>query len=147
MSFVWTPERCELLAELVEKKMSARQIAGEFQISRGAIIGKVNRLGLKLKGANPNHAQGRPNKLTALMFAGMAYKTKRAKHKRRNQFSKLDDVRSLHIPLLDLRRQMCCFPTTSDKPHLFCGLPTDKGQSYCEHHYFICYQPPKKRAA
>lgn len=48
---IWTNERCEQLRDGVAKGLSASQIAGEIGgITRNAVIGKVARLGLSLRG-------------------------------------------------------------------------------------------------
>lgn len=47
----WTPERVEMLRELVARGDSAGQIGRSMGISRNAAVGKVMRLGLKLGGA------------------------------------------------------------------------------------------------
>jgi len=42
----WTTERIELLKNLMDTGLSCGQIAREIGVSRNAVIGKVNRLGL-----------------------------------------------------------------------------------------------------
>ncbi len=34
-------------------------------------------------------------------------------------------------------RTGCAWPTTRDKPHLFCNLPRLPGKPYCDHHHSI----------
>ena len=42
----WTTERIALLKNLMDAGLSCGQIAREIGVSRNAVIGKVNRLGL-----------------------------------------------------------------------------------------------------
>jgi GcrA cell cycle regulator len=42
----WTSERIELLKRCLHAGLSCRQIADEIGVTRNAVIGKMNRLGL-----------------------------------------------------------------------------------------------------
>lgn len=49
------------------------------------------------------------------------------------------------VPVSLVERTGCCFPTTTEKPHLFCNAAVGEKQSYCEFHLNVMY--PKRRAA
>lgn len=59
----WSAKRVEQLTTLVERGQSAGQIADAIGISRNAVIGKAQRLGLKLHGAASG---GRPSGIAKL---------------------------------------------------------------------------------
>lgn len=53
MAMAWTDNRVELLRSLYADGLSASQIAWELGVTRNAVIGKVNRLGLVRRGKTP----------------------------------------------------------------------------------------------
>ena len=59
----WTPERIETLSRLWNDGLSASQIAGKLgEVTRNAVIGKVHRLGLPLRGKTGRPRGYRPSK-------------------------------------------------------------------------------------
>src|SRR5215470_6427182 len=55
----WTTERIALLKNLVDTGLSCGQIAREIGVSRNAVIGKINRLGLSRFKRTPGALPGR----------------------------------------------------------------------------------------
>lgn len=58
MNPFWSEERVGELRRLVERGDSARIIAAQLGCSRNAVVGKAQRLGLRLKGVSSNPAGG-----------------------------------------------------------------------------------------
>ena len=59
---LWTPDQDDMLAALVESGASARQIGATMGKTRNSIIGRVHRLGLKLKQAANSKGERTPRK-------------------------------------------------------------------------------------
>jgi GcrA cell cycle regulator len=56
----WTLERIELLKRCLDAGLSCRQTAREIGVTRNAVIGKINRLGLiAAQGCGPRAARGK----------------------------------------------------------------------------------------
>jgi GcrA cell cycle regulator len=128
----WTKEDVKILIELKKKDYTANQIAKNLGNgkTRSAVIGKINRLGLsrpKNVGAGTGrHMKGKEAKPTSYQL----------KH------IKVKGIR--HIPLLDLKRNECRFPTSYEGKHLFCGKHAENGL-YCEEHHSLCHRKARKR--
>lgn len=68
----------------------------------------------------------------------------------KGKFLKLDErmelrrqaetIGSRNVDFMTLARGECRFPTSQDRPFLFCGLPADTGQSYCDCHAAVAYK-------
>lgn len=149
---MWTQARVDMLRELVADptKPSAAVIADAIGgVSRNAVIGKVNRLGLSLpnKGRN-QYSVGRPR-------APRQARQPRTAKLPRGGFSTVPVeptpppapvvVSYDHmIPFAQLENENCRFPLWSGDPpmneKLYCGAPTAnlaKGHPYCPAHCAI----------
>jgi len=58
----WPAGKAEKMTELIDQGLSNRQIAKALGLTRGQVLGKMHRLGLKTKNA-ANSKKGRPRKL------------------------------------------------------------------------------------
>jgi len=123
----WPENRSSALSELVEEKLSARQIAAILGVTRNAVIGRCYRAGLQL--------QGRPT--------GNPGVRKRPPVQR--QIPVVERPDSLNITFADLSTGQCKYAVTESPPHLFCGHQTAGGSSYCAYHYRLCYRPEDRR--
>ena len=56
----WTTERLSLLVKLVGEKQSSNKIADQIGVTRGAVVGKCQRLGLRLLGGIPPKRKPEP---------------------------------------------------------------------------------------
>ena len=143
----WTPERCNILRAMYAEGLSGGQIAMELKITRNAVIGKVNRLGLTRDFHASPKAHPKP------------------KHRPQKRVQWKPSVRlpapepiieadatgdlpliGAGVALLDLRSGQCRWPY-GDGPFVFCGRPTR--DIYCARHARIAYQPaqPRRRMA
>jgi GcrA cell cycle regulator len=149
----WTPERVDQLRNCVVAGLTCSQIAAEIGVTRNAVIGKINRLGLspgRTAGAPARSCPPRvqrprlssPRRLLRLMTAAA---------------SSFDDDVSLafgpvdntqRCSLLELSHDKCRWPIaepgTAD--FAFCGHEVVKGFSYCASHARMAYRLPAHRS-
>lgn len=138
----WTPARIATLQGLLTGEHTARQIAERMGLSRGAVLGRVRRMGLA-DGLAPQPVYVRtppmPKPPPAPRLVIEPPKPK-------------PPVIGLSVSILALTSGMCRWPT-GEGEHTFCGLPWagDHGP-YCTDHKAIAYvrpvhrvRPPKER--
>ncbi len=153
----WTSERTELLKRCLHAGLSCGQIAREIGVTRNAVIGKRNRLGL----SRPKDVIGRQleqrraARLARLKTPG----TWRSKRPRLNIFAQHERLMAAFpspqptaedIPiyngrgctLLELSQGKCRWPTSSPgaDDFCFCGNEAVKGLPYCLGHARIAYR-------
>jgi GcrA cell cycle regulator len=128
----------------LERKLSASQIAGEFGVSRNAILGKVFRLGLigtrkasrhptaQIKAKAPRRPAWNPPKPDPIIVDETP-----------------DAPEFLCLGLLELTPKQCHYPHGDGVPYAFCGQPVRDGSSYCGYHHALAYYPvsPSRRAS
>lgn len=123
----WPEEKKERLSELWAKGHLAREISDMMDITKGAVVGQANRMGLAARRAGflPKPA---PAPVSASEPASSAP--------------------SGAVHLLDRTDQQCKFPLWAhdEAPTMmYCGQLRMHGQSYCKAHCLLCY--PGMRAA
>lgn len=133
MSF-WTIEKIDLLRKLVSEKLPASKISIRLNCTKSMVSGKVNRLGLKLKG-NPKKK--------------IIYKPKKLKYKdvkydkgiRETQSERIKDITNLKI-------NECRWPEghPGDPAFFFCAAMVKENKPYCEVHYAIAYVPYRQKS-
>jgi GcrA cell cycle regulator len=134
----WTPERVAELERLWREGHSASEVAKALGgITRNAVIGKANRLGLPKRSTRFSQSYPKSRKSPA----GSAY---RSVPVRRGS----PEPESERVSILDIRNfGRCKFGThIEDGEHLFCGHLVRDGSPYCDHHHARCYMPAKKPA-
>jgi GcrA cell cycle regulator len=141
----WTAERIDLLKIYVTEGLSCAQIAGRIGVSRNAVIGKLNRLGLS-RGRNPaaprpraGTPMRRPHVLTQRLVLKALFASEPI----------ADNVVSVEpCSLLNLAPRKCRWPIngagTAD--FTFCGNTTADGMSYCAGHARMAYRFSAPRA-
>lgn len=140
----WTDQRIEALTALYLRGLSCSQIAAEMKIgiTRNAVIGKINRLGL----TRPFHArpkkqsQPRP-KRTRQRSNPYADRWSGAPKLLPVDTSELRraEVIPRDLTLLELTEGDCRWPSAAS-PFSFCGHPKFQG-SYCASHHFLSIGP------
>ena len=149
----WTPERVDQLRNCVFAGLTCSQIAAEIGVTRNAVIGKINRLGLApartantAKCSSPLPRAGRPRvsrsrSLLRLMATAAPVLE--------------DDVtlalgpadKTQRCSLLELSHDKCRWPI--DEPgsteFTFCGHKVVNGFSYCGCHVRMAYRLPAQR--
>ena len=151
----WTSERIELLKRCLHAGLSCGQAAREIGVTRNAVIGKMNRLGL----SRPKDVIGKQleQRRTARLARPKTARTWRPKHPRLNisahhavaAFPR-PKPRAEAIPiydgrgctLLELSQMRCRWPISNPgvKDFCFCGNEPIKGLPYCLGHARIAYQ-------
>lgn len=139
--FLWsTPAAVDRLKELHERKLSCSQIAvvlfDEFQIpvSRNAVIGKINRLGL-LPHSPPGFSEKSRERRQTAQFR---IRTKPVTVELPPTPPTIAEP--LHITFMDLQHGQCRFPF-GNGPFTFCGCDVAPGRSYCWPHAMVCSNP------
>lgn len=125
----------------LEQKLSASQIAGEFGVTRNAILGKIFRLGLIGTRKPSRH----PHKENAI-------KRERKPKWKPPTVKGIDPViddeimqEFLALDFSELTPKTCRYPHGDGVPYAFCGQPVRDGSPYCAHHHAIVYIPASNR--
>ena len=168
----WSKERVELLQKLHDEGLTASQIAKKLgDVTRNAVIGKLNRLGIsnKSKIASTQEA-GTPKESGAVGTGGTKEKANTTTEnpgksgqtivaeligpqtlleKQQNNIARAEEIRkkSKKLSLMELTEKTCKWPhgDPATSNFYFCGLPVAPGKPYCEVHVALAYQPPTSR--
>jgi GcrA cell cycle regulator len=135
----WTAERVALLKSYVNTGLSCGQIADEIGVSRNAVIGKINRLGLSRgrSAAAPRTRVGAPMRRLQGFTPRQAFQALLAPE------SVAEEVVSAQpCSLLDLAPGNCRWPisTVGNADFTFCGNTNAAGMSYCAGHARMAYR-------
>jgi GcrA cell cycle regulator len=159
----WTSERIELLKRCLHAGLSCGQIAREIGVTRNAVIGKMNRLGL----SRPKEVIGRQREQRSARLARpKTPRTWRLNRPRLNIFtqhgmlmaafprpqSPAEDVPIYNgrgCTLLELSKGKCRWPISSPgaDDFCFCGNEPVKGLPYCLGHARIAYRSVGRQSA
>ncbi len=155
----WTSERIELLKRCLHAGLSCGQTAREIGVTRNAVIGKMNRLGL----SRPKDLIARQleQRRTAKLARPKASRTWHPRRTLMNVFAQHETLKTAFpgpqtpaedIPihngrgctLLELSRGKCRWPisTPGAEDFCFCGNEPAKGLPYCARHARIAYRSP-----
>lgn len=169
MTFIWTEERVEELKSLHAAGLSASLIADRMGLeSRGAICGKLHRLGLsklrpqtiarqeKKRGCAPKPKMNGG----ALIAKIKAREIKRTRANKSEDFesdgllrTELTDLApeqyiSEPVALLDLKDHHCRWPIEKNGETFYCGeIPRDETVPYCQRHCRVAYKGRPGRLA
>lgn len=152
MSILWTAEQVEELKIHWSSGKSGGAIAKIMNISRNAVIGKANRLGLTARKA-PNNFPILKVKNEGYAHNGRCMKDGKKKHHLTiKKEIRLDYTTAVNETIFgvgkklqDVGRNECRWPVGEDSEMLFCCAPVNKG-SYCDSHKSIAFKPkPEKR--
>ena len=163
---LWTDEAVEALKRLALEGRSASVIAQALgAASRNAVIGKANRIGIKLSGGGrafapcaapiqmyptPSTASPRPKPTPSKQRLAVALSRDSRFDRREKASSSFAEPEVKEMPrvrLEEIRPFACRWPlgdpTSGD--FAYCGLETAYGRSYCAGHSRMAYLPPKAR--
>jgi GcrA cell cycle regulator len=138
----WTSERVEQLKGCIGAGLSCSQIAAEIGVTRNAVIGKMNRLGLSrpkqvlAKGSEQKRHACRPRMLSQLQILMQLPPEPLARA----------EGTSIHngagCSLLDLTPGKCRWPISEPgtEKFCFCGNQQVEGLPYCVGHARIAYK-------
>lgn len=133
---IWTDKNVNTLTKMWNKGKTAADIAEALGgITRNAVIGKANRLGL----------EKRPSPIKKADKVKSKSKAKKEPKKITLVDKKIALDKSFSI--LDIKEGMCRWPIgdPKDDDFHFCGKRAMEGCSYCEGHANEAYQVPTKR--
>ena len=158
-NMLWTEETIEVLKRLALEGRSARAIAEALGApSRSAVIGKANRVGIKLNGGGGGSAPGgtparaeRPRAPTAPRSKPVTCKRDlapalpREPKKPRWIFAEAVVGEMRRVGFEEIRDLDCRWPLGDplSEDFAYCGLQPAPGHSYCAGHCRMAYQPPK----
>ena len=165
---LWTGERKRIVANLLREGKSAGQIATYMEISRSSVIGLVHRdAGLSEIGFA--RSKGPSEKSKAALSSARRAEPKSASKRPARQLSVVATVKAeekgsetvaakpdlvrpvtLDQPLAELSLNQCRFATNKaarGEAHLFCGLDTKPGSSFCDHHHSRVFVRPLRGGA
>lgn len=150
----WTPEKEELLRKRLNQGVSYSRIGIELGCGRGAISGKVDRLGLAQRG---DRKRFRSSRSKQEYTADKNSKNKVVKFKppkpvpgpssavvRSKEIGPApDDVGLLRKGIADLEPSDCRYPIgdPGTAEFHFCARARPAGLAYCDHHTRLCYEP------
>ena len=151
-STAWAPARVELLKSLIAAGYSCRQIADEIGVTRNAVIGKVNRLGLsRPRGApagsreksEPKRAPWRPK------IVGQQALLLRLPPEPVPRLEDISIFAGRGCSLLELSAGKCRWPINEPGAanFCFCGNAPLDGFPYCVGHVRIAYKSAARRRA
>ena len=146
----WTMERTTLLKDRIHAGFSCGQIACELGVSRNAVIGKANRLGLsRFKNAIP----GQPKQSGTRRSARPSTVTRQTNlrtlwGKPQLAFAKLSAESPKACSLLELQQWHCRWPIgdPTSEDFGFCGNGPVAGLPYCPLHAQMAYRPSTRDA-
>lgn len=150
--FSWTDSNVAILKRDWPLGKMAADIARELGISRKAVIGKANRLGLGVHPTRARDPNWKPRRVRRaerqrereLMRTLTGSDFRRAKSK---PLPPVVSVNPLNLAFLDLRDGQCRYAVTENSPYLFCGHPVQEKSSYCPCHHRVCWTPYKRTSA
>jgi GcrA cell cycle regulator len=168
---MWTEQTVETLKKLALEGRSAAWIAAAIGApSRSAVIGKANRIGVKLSGAptrseplpdrqrmtagwtfpRPNEARPEPRRRSdasgrAAALARGRYPVGYTEKRRDRWLFAVPEVGEMRrLPLADIGDAECRWPLgdPTQEDFAFCGLQALKGHAYCAGHCRMVYRRP-----
>jgi GcrA cell cycle regulator len=162
---LWTEDTIEALRRLALEGRSASAIAAALGApSRNAVIGKANRIGVKLTGgqwkcSDPTVTRaevGRPRRAAIPRSKPISCKpilmpTLPRERERKPTWifaeAQVGEVRRVDFEAV--RQGDCRWPLgdPTGEDFAFCGLQVAEGRSYCAGHCRMAYRPPNARAA
>ena len=150
----WNDARVDLLRKLWADGLSASQIAGRLgEVTRNAVIGKVHRLGLPLRGKTGRPRGYRPASRPVLRRppAPKTPRPPRTPAPAAAAFlplpAQLDLPLGERVTVRTLKPSHCRWPFGDPKlPGFhFCGRRKAEGHPYCSHHAVFAFNPAAKR--
>src|SRR6266705_1718027 len=140
----WTTERIALLKNRIDAGLSCGQIALEIGVTRNAVIGKANRLGLSRFKSPVRQPEGtcaskiaRPRNVTQRRIL------RELRSKPQLAFAEVPGGNVNRCSLLELQQWHCRWPISDPgaEDFGFCGNNPVKGLPYCAAHARMAYRP------
>jgi GcrA cell cycle regulator len=140
IEMTWTMERITLLKDRICAGFSCGQIARELGLSRNAVIGKTNRLGLSKQAGLRKNARPRTVTDQTILRASWA--------KSQPALLEVPGESAQAYSLFELQQWHCRWPVgdPSSEDFGFCGNMRIAGLPYCAAHARIAYRPSTRDA-
>jgi GcrA cell cycle regulator len=145
---LWTEESIEVLKKLALEGRSANVIAQALgAASRNAVIGKANRIGVRLNGDGRSAAPGSgPQRARRLPPSPFGDDARTRRPGRRNEvwaFADAEVGAMRWVRFEDIRQTACRWPLGDPRcgDFAYCGLAPAEGHSYCPGHCRLAYRP------
>ena len=147
----WTPERVEQLKILTDAGLSCAQVARRLGVSRNAVIGKLNRLGLSRgrppAAARPATAQSAAPRLRRPGIMAQRQILRAVYAEAPPPAQDVTIAGAERCSLLDLAKGKCRWPISDPgaADFAFCGNAAVHGLPYCTGHARLAYRLPAAR--
>lgn len=155
-SLTWSPERVEQLKRCFSAGLTCSQIAREIGVTRNAVIGKMNRMGLS-QPRDPAVAQARRDARSTRPRSRRIWSAFTVADQRTLLRDAFPQVRVEEIPihggrgctLLELAQDRCRWPINDPGAANFCycGNEAFTGLPYCTGHARLAYRGSNRRSA
>jgi GcrA cell cycle regulator len=157
---MWTDAAIETLRQMALEGKSASTIAAVLGApSRNAVIGKANRIGVKLTGnihglapraARPSAERPRRPaiaRVDAPSWKRAAVPAVQRERKPAWAFAQAQVGEMLKVGLEEINESACRWPIgdPTAEEFAYCGIQSAKGRSYCAGHCRMAYKPPTSR--
>jgi GcrA cell cycle regulator len=156
---MWTDAAIETLRQMALEGKSASAIAAALGApSRNAVIGKANRIGIKLTGHVHCSAQRAPRSVierprrpaiarTEALWKRASVPALPRERKPTWAFAGAEVGEMLKVGLEDIGEESCRWPLgdPASEDFVYCGIGKAKGRSYCAGHCRLAYKPPNAR--
>jgi GcrA cell cycle regulator len=145
----WTMERIALLKSRIDAGFSCGQIAREMGVSRNAVIGKANRLGLsRLKRATAGNLEQSRNNSRSNLVTPRERLARALKAKPQLALPEAPADSTARCSLLELQQWHCRWPIGDPRcgDFGFCGGKPVDGLPYCLGHARMAYRPGARAA-
>lgn len=149
----WTDDRVKILETMWLGGNSASEIAAVLDVTRNAVIGKANRMGLSGRQSPIKGKKGGKKTAAKKAVKGKAkskaktIKGVKAKSKAKEKEEEVVDENKV-FGLLDLNERTCRWPFNDprNEDFYFCGKACTPGLIYCDEHRAMAYQQGTSRA-
>lgn len=157
---MWTDAAIETLRQMALEGKSASTIAVALGApSRNAVIGKANRIGVKLTGnihcsapRTPRSVTERPRRPAIARVDAPSWKRAAVPAVQRERkpawaFAQAEVGEMLNVGLEEINDSACRWPIgdPTTEEFAYCGIQSAKGRSYCAGHCRMAYKPPNSR--
>lgn len=147
MNYPWSESAVAILRDMADKGATAREIAAALgeNVTRNAVIGKAQRMGIWLKGKQPRPIEETPREEPELTPNVIPFPHE---HKRPPKPPRVIQeqpapkaLQGNMVYFLDAKPGMCRFPMGGRGVNLvFCGEAADTG-SWCDEHRKVVFYP------
>ncbi len=140
----WTPQMDDVL-RASRGRQSASQIGAALGLSRNAVLGRAQRLGLdRLRSTKPDEpAPSEARQEASNTEAHQQPRDAAARDAAPVIAPPVEIAGMKRLPLLELERKHCRWPAEGEGRHtLYCGLDARPGKPYCAGHCALAYRKP-----